>query len=65
VVSLIEIYGGDQHKAAFQGGQFVGQMAILYDWGYRALTPEQRQDVVAWAMRCSATRCRRFSSTSA
>ncbi|MDP2996709.1 MAG: hypothetical protein Q8N47_04420, partial [Bryobacterales bacterium] len=48
VVRLIEIYGGDQHKAAFQGGQFAGQMALLYDWGYARLTPEQRQDIIGW-----------------
>ena len=48
VVRLIDLYGGDQHKAAFQGGQFTGQMAVLYDWGYGFLTPEQRQDIIAW-----------------
>jgi hypothetical protein len=48
VVKLIELYGGDQHKAAFQGGQFTGQMAVLYDWGYHFLTPEQRQDIINW-----------------
>ncbi len=48
VWKLIELYGGDQHRAAFQGGQFTGQMALLYDWGYANLTPEQRQDVMGW-----------------
>ncbi len=48
VVKLIDLYGGDQHKAAFQGGQFTGQMAVLYDWGYHFLTPDERQDVVNW-----------------
>ena len=48
LVSLIEQYGGDQHKAAFQGGQFIGQMALLYDWGYRFLAPGERKDIVSW-----------------
>ena len=48
VLRLIDYYKGDQHTAAFQGGQYIGQMALVYDWGYAYLTPEQRQDLVAW-----------------
>jgi hypothetical protein len=48
VVRLIDQYGGDRHKAAFQGGQFIGQMALLFDWGHAHLTAEQRQDIIAW-----------------
>jgi hypothetical protein len=48
VIKLIDYYKGDQHTAAFQGGQYIGQMALMYDWGYAHLTPEQRQDLVAW-----------------
>jgi hypothetical protein len=48
VVRLIEQYGGDQHTAAFQGGQLIGQMALLYDWGYAHLAPDQRQDLIGW-----------------
>jgi hypothetical protein len=48
VLRLIDYYKGDQHTAAFQGGQYIGQMALVYDWGYAYLTPEQCQDLVAW-----------------
>ncbi len=48
LVPLIDQYGGDRHKAAFQGGQFISQMAQLYDWGYPFLTPGQRNDIVSW-----------------
>lgn len=47
LIRLIELYG-DRHKAAYQGGQFTGQMAVLYDWGYPELTPEQREDIIRW-----------------
>src|SRR5579859_5440473 len=42
VQRLIDYYKGDKHTAAFQGGQYIGQMALMYDWGYAHLTPEQR-----------------------
>jgi hypothetical protein len=45
---LIDLYKGDQHQAAFKGGQLIAQMALVYDWGYGRLTPEQRQDLIGW-----------------
>lgn len=45
---MIDFYKGDKHKAGFMGGQFIAWMAEVYDWGYPQLTPDQRQDLIAW-----------------
>lgn len=45
---LLELYGGDAHKAAFQGGDFIGVVAHFYDWGYAKLSAAQREDLAKW-----------------
>ena len=44
---LIEIYK-DKHQAAFMGGDFIGVIAHFYDWGYAALSGDQRKDLAQW-----------------
>src|SRR5258708_26770379 len=48
LVSLLDLYSGDHHKAAFVGGDFVGVAAHFYDWGYAKLSVEQKEDLVKW-----------------
>ena len=45
---LLDLYHGDPHPAAFQGGPFVASIAHFYDWGLARLTAEQRKDLVDW-----------------
>ena len=44
---LLELYG-DAHKAAFQGGDFIGVVAHFYDWGFAKLSAEQKEDLAKW-----------------
>jgi hypothetical protein len=46
--SILELFRGDKHQAAFQGGVLLGVIAHFYDWGYDRLSPEQRQDLIEW-----------------
>ncbi|HSB16528.1 MAG TPA: hypothetical protein VLE22_18900 [Bryobacteraceae bacterium] len=48
LMPLLDLYNGDKHTAAYQGGVLVAIIARVYDWGYGRLSPEQRQDVVEW-----------------
>jgi hypothetical protein len=54
LVPLLELYGGDAHKAAFQGGDFMGVVAHFYDWGYAKLGDEQRKDLIKWMVDAAA-----------
>jgi hypothetical protein len=45
---LLDLYHGDPHPAAFQGGPFIASIAHFYDWGYAALSPAERQDLIDW-----------------
>ena len=48
MLPILEIYKGNKHEAAFQGGVLLGVIAHFYDWGYGQLSPEQRQDLIEW-----------------
>lgn len=48
LLPLLDLYKGDFHTAAYQGGVLVAVVARVYDWGYSRLSPEQRQDVIKW-----------------
>ena len=48
LVPLLDVYGGDHHKAAFIGGDFLGVVAHFYDWGFARLTAEQKEDLAKW-----------------
>jgi hypothetical protein len=48
LLPILEYYKGDTHQAAYIGGGFIAQVAILYDWGYAQLTAQQRQDLLDW-----------------
>jgi len=48
LVSLLDLYNGDHHKAAFIGGDFLGIVAHYYDWGFAKLTAEQKEDLAKW-----------------
>jgi hypothetical protein len=56
LMPLLDFYGGDAHKAAFQGGTFIGTIAHFYDWGYARLSVDERKDLADWLMAaCSYT----------
>jgi hypothetical protein len=38
----------DDHEAAYIGGAVEMEIALLYDWGFDALNPSQRADIVEW-----------------
>src|SRR5437764_1048958 len=48
LTKLLDLYHGDAHPAAFQGGTFIASIAHFYDWGYAQLSPDQRKDVADW-----------------
>lgn len=48
LMPILDLYSGNQHQAAFQGGVLLGVIAHFYDWGYAQLSPEQRQDIIEW-----------------
>jgi len=48
ITRLPDLYHGDKHQSAFMGGTFIAEMALVYDWGYQWLTPDQRQDLIHW-----------------
>jgi hypothetical protein len=45
---LLDLYHGDSHPAAFQGGTFIASVAHFYDWGYAQLSADQRKDLADW-----------------
>ncbi|MEK7407961.1 MAG: hypothetical protein AAB225_23065 [Acidobacteriota bacterium] len=45
---LLDLYKGDRHEAAFQGGVLIAIIARFYDWGFAQLSSEQRQDLIDW-----------------
>lgn len=45
---ILDLYQGNSHEAAFQGGVLIGVIAHFYDWGYAQLSREQRQDLIDW-----------------
>ena len=45
IASMMELYAGDQHRAAFQGGYLIGVIAHFYDWGFEKLSAEQKEDL--------------------
>jgi hypothetical protein len=48
ISKLLDLFHGDAHQAAFQGGSLIASMAHFYDWGYSQLTPDQRKDLADW-----------------
>jgi hypothetical protein len=48
LTELLDLYGGSAHGAAYLGGGFIAQVALLYDWGYRQLAPDQKRDLIGW-----------------
>jgi len=48
LMPLLDLYKGNYHEAAFQGGVLLAVFARFYDWGYDTLSPEQRADLVEW-----------------
>jgi hypothetical protein len=48
LMPLLDLYKGNKHQAAFQGGVLLGVIAHFYDWTYSQLSPEQRQDLIEW-----------------
>jgi len=48
LMPLLELYRGDKHTAAYQGGVFLGFVAHFYDWCYPELTAAQREDLIQW-----------------
>jgi hypothetical protein len=38
----------EDHDAGASGGYLTLEMAVLYDWGFDALAPNQRQDLMEW-----------------
>jgi hypothetical protein len=48
MVSLADIYKGDNHNTAFMGGPLEAQVALMYDWGYDRLTSVEKTDLIAW-----------------
>jgi hypothetical protein len=48
MATLLDMYNGDSHSAAYIGGAYIGSVARFYDWCYAALTPAQRKDIVEW-----------------
>ena len=48
LLPLLELFRGDKHQAAFQGGVLLGVIAHFYDWGYDRLSSDERRDLVEW-----------------
>lgn len=48
LMPILDLYKGDRHEAAFQGGVLIGAIAHFYDWTYSRLSLEQRQDLATW-----------------
>lgn len=48
LMRILDLYKGDRHEAAFQGGVLIASIARSYDWGFAQLSPEQKQDLIAW-----------------
>lgn len=48
LMPVLDLYHGNRHQAAFQGGVLLSAIAHSYDWGYPELTPAQRQDLIEW-----------------
>jgi hypothetical protein len=38
----------EDHAAGFAGGSLIIEMASFYDWGFDALLPTQRKDLIEW-----------------
>ena len=38
----------EDHGAGFVGGYLIMEVASFYDWGFDALMPTQRQDIIEW-----------------
>ena len=38
----------DDHDAAYQGGELISKVALLFDWGHDRLTQPQLKDLVVW-----------------
>lgn len=54
LMPLVDLYKGNHHEAAFQGGVLLGVIAHFYDWGFDRLTPEQRTDIINWMYAAAA-----------
>jgi hypothetical protein len=48
MMPLLELYRGNSHDAAYQGGVQLAVIARLYDWGFPHLSVDQRQDLIDW-----------------
>jgi hypothetical protein len=48
MMPLLDLYQGNKHEAAFQGGVLLGVIAHFYDWGHARLSAGQKQDLVEW-----------------
>jgi len=48
LMPILDLYNGNKHQAAFQGGVLLGVIAHFYDWGYLELTADQKRDIVDW-----------------
>ncbi|MBO0719871.1 MAG: hypothetical protein J2P41_03560 [Blastocatellia bacterium] len=48
LMPLLELYRGNSHDAAYQGGVQLAVLARVYDWGYSYLSTDQRQDLIDW-----------------
>jgi hypothetical protein len=48
IMPLLDLYKGNKHEAAFQGGVLLGVIAHFYDWGHARLSTEQKEDIVEW-----------------
>jgi hypothetical protein len=48
LMPILDLYKGDKHTAAYQGGVLLAVIARIYDWGYPDLSRPQREDLVEW-----------------
>jgi hypothetical protein len=48
LTKLIDLFHGDRHQAAFQGGPYIASIAHFYDWGYAQLSASARKDLADW-----------------
>lgn len=48
LMPILDLYQGNRHEAAFQGGVLLAVIAHFYDWAYAGLSPGQRKDLVEW-----------------
>src|SRR5258708_36141431 len=63
LVSLLDLYSGNHHKAAFVGCDFIGVAAHFYDWDYAQLSPQQSEDLVTRLI--DAARCTELENKTA